>query len=397
MKQFALTSYVLYFLGGLVLTVTGAVLPQLLDYYNLSYTRGGQLVFLGSLGFLIGVPTSTLLLGRLSEKNLLALATAIIATAQVGIFSLPSFQFILLFSFLNGVGVAALEVIIATVMMELFIGRRAVVMSYLEVSFGIGALLMPLVASFFINYYNWRYSFLFTSILAIVLIVICKAIHFNRRDSLKEDTKPLDASPSSSKLLDKHARWKVLGLSIVMIFMCAGIESSLNNFLPSIFITYLNALPSYASLSIGVFWVAMLIGRIATGWVIRKITYERYLLFGISGTIISLILFILLKNIFLGYLLLLLLGLSMSGLYSITMVYANHKVDGQNRLVTSLITGFSGLGGAISPAIIGFSMDQVGTRLALYYIVGFGFIYLVALFIIFFIKDKVNYSIAEEM
>ena len=33
----------------------------------------------------------------------------------------------------------------------------------------------------------------------------------------------------------------------------------------------------------------------------------------------------------------------MSGIYSITMVYANHTFTGSARIVTSLITGFQGL------------------------------------------------------
>ncbi|MGW9019270.1 MFS transporter, partial [Priestia megaterium] len=395
MKQFAFTSYALYFLGGLVITVVGSVLPQILAHYKLSYTMGGQLVLLGSIGFLLGVPISSFLLTRLSEKNLLAIATAIIAIAQLGILFLPPFKWIIFFNFLNGVGVASLEMVVATLMMELFSGRRAVVMSYLEVSFGTGALLMPLVSSLFIKLDNWRYSFLFTGILAIIMILACKILAFNKNNIAKENYKPLDANSSASPVLVQHKKWVLLVLFSSMIFMYAGIESSLNNFLPSIFITYIDTIPSYASLSIGVFWVTMLIGRLATGWIIRKITYERYLLFSIVGTLISLVFFIIFNSIITAYSLLLLLGLTMSGIYSITMVYANHTIEGENRLVTSFITGFSGLGGAIFPLTVGFTMDKAGTNLALWLITSFGVIYLASLLTIFIIKRKalINYNL----
>ncbi|MED1203244.1 MFS transporter [Heyndrickxia acidicola] len=382
MKQFAITSYVMYFLGGCVLTIVGSVLPQILAHYELTYTVGGQLVFLGSLGFLLGVPISTYMLGRISEKNLLALAAAFIAVAQIGMYFLPPFQWIIFFNFLNGIGVAALEMVVATLMMELFVGRRAVVMSYLEVSFGVGALFMPLAASFFINQQHWRASFLLTSILAVVMVAVSKAIRFNKHDAHEEDAsaKPSDASSAVPPVLPAQSRWKVLILFVLMIFMYAGVESSLNNFLSSIFITYLKAIPSFASLSIGTFWVAMLAGRIATGWIIRKVTYERYLLFSIIGAIFSLVLFILFKNMLAGYLLLLVLGLAMSGIYSITMVYANHTLSGLSaRIVTGFITGFSGLGGAVFPAVIGFAMDRAGIGPALWVIAGFGVMYLAAL------------------
>ncbi|MGG0539172.1 MFS transporter [Priestia aryabhattai] len=394
MKKFALASYALYLLGGLVITAVGSVLPQLLTHYHVSYTVGGQLVLLGSLGFLIGVPLSSFLLGRFSEMNLLTISALMIALSQIGMLLLSPFEWIIAFNFLNGIGVAALEVVVATLMMEVFIGRRAIVMSYLEVSFGLGALLMPLIASLLILQNSWRYSFFITSILALLMVVVCKMIPFKKETVSTSESGASDANSEAAPVLAKNQRWKILALFSVMIFMYAGVESSMNNFLSSIFIVYLDVIPSQATLSISVFWVAMLIGRVATGWVIRIVTYERYLFGSIGGTIVSLVLFILLKEAVAGYILLAFLGLAMSGIYSITMVYANHTFTGSARIVTSLITGFSGLGGAIFPALIGFTMDASGIISALWYITAFACLYLLALCIIFFVqrdaKQKAN-------
>ncbi|MEH7199932.1 MFS transporter [Priestia megaterium] len=394
MKKFALASYALYLLGGLVITAVGSVLPQLLTYYHVSYTVGGQLVLLGSLGFLIGVPLSSFLLGRFSEMNLLTVSALMIALSQIGMLLLPPFEWIIAFNFLNGIGVAALEVVVATLMMEVFIGRRAIVMSYLEVSFGLGALLMPLVASLLISQNSWRFSFFITSVLALLMVVVCKMIPFKKETVLTSESDASDANSEPAPVLAKNQRWKILALFSVMIFMYAGVESSMNNFLSSIFIAYLDVIPSQATLSISVFWVAMLIGRVATGWIIRIVTYERYLFGSIGGTIVSLVLFIVLKEAVAGYILLGFLGLAMSGIYSITMVYANHTFTGSARIVTSLITGFSGLGGAVFPALIGFTMDVSGITSALWYITAFACLYLLALCIIFFAqrdaKQKAN-------
>lgn len=386
MKKFALASYALYLLGGLVITAVGSVLPQLLTHYHVSYTVGGQLVLVGSLGFLIGVPLSSFLLGRFSEMNLLTISALMIALSQIGMLLLPPFEWIIVFNFLNGIGVAALEAVVATLMMEVFIGRRAIVMSYLEVSFGLGALLMPLIASLLISQNSWRYSFFITSILALLMVVVCKMIPFKKETVSTSESGASDANSEPAPVLAKNQRWKILALFSVMIFMYAGVESSMNNFLSSIFIVYLDVIPSQATLSISVFWVAMLIGRVATGWVIRIVTYERYLFGSIGGTIVSLVLFILLKEAVAGYILLAFLGLAMSGIYSITMVYANHTFTGSARIVTSLITGFSGLGGAVFPALIGFTMDASGITSALWYITAFACLYLLALCIIFFVQ-----------
>ncbi|MCY9026640.1 MFS transporter, partial [Priestia megaterium] len=227
MKKFALASYALYLLGGLVITAVGSVLPQLLTHYHVSYTVGGQLVLLGSLGFLIGVPLSSFLLGRFSEMNLLTIAALMIALSQIGMLLLPPFEWIIAFNFLNGIGVAALEVVVATLMMEVFIGRRAIVMSYLEVSFGLGALLMPLVASLLISQNSWRFSFFITSVLALLMVVVCKMIPFKKETVSTSESDASDASSEPAPVLAKSQRWKILALFSVMIFMYAGVESSM--------------------------------------------------------------------------------------------------------------------------------------------------------------------------
>lgn len=276
MRSFALTSYLQYFLSGLVITTIGSVMPQLLAHYGLSYTEGGRLVFLGSVGFLIGVPLSSYLMVRMNEKTVLSIAALLIAVAQLGMFMLPSFGLVTLFNFINSIGVAALETIVATLMMEVFVGRRAVVMSYLEVSFGLGALLMPLIASILIANSAWKYSFLFTAALAAAMTVIWRFVAFAKD---KADVgEPLDASAPPPQRMTARRKWQLLALFGFMIILYSGIEGSLNNFLSSVFIGYLEQVPYYASLSIGIFWTAMVIGRAATGWIIRKMSYGRFLM-----------------------------------------------------------------------------------------------------------------------
>lgn len=373
----------------MVITTVGSVLPELLAHYHLSYTVGGQLVFLGSAGFVVGVPFSTMLLSRLGEKTLLSLSALIVSLCQLGILFLPPVHWVFALNFINGVGAAMIETIVATLMMEVFIGRRAVAMSYLEVSFGVGALVMPVIASLLIAHDTWRFAFLVTGCLGAFLAVMWKFVSFSKEDV--DVSQSLDASmPSLPKVQSKMVKSLLLFLFVFMIFMYTGIEGSLNNFLSSIFIKYLGEIPSYASLSIGIFWVSMVIGRIATGWIIRKVTYSRYLLFSIAGTLVVLICFILLKNAMAGYALVALLGLAMSGIYSITMVFANHTLPGLARLVTGLITGFAGLGGAIFPALIGFTMDHSGIRVALWLVVGFACMFIVTLLVIFGLHVKLR-------
>ncbi|RAV22483.1 MFS transporter [Paenibacillus contaminans] len=388
MRSFAMTSYLQYFLSGLVITTIGSVMPQLLVHYGISYTEGGRLVFLGSVGFLIGVPLSSYLMVRMNEKTVLSIAALLIAVAQLGMFTLPSFGLVTAFNFINSIGVAALETVVATLMMEVFVGRRAVVMSYLEVSFGLGALLMPIIASILIANGAWKYSFLFTAALAAAMTVIWRFVSFAKD---KADVgEPLDASAPPPHRMTARKKWQLLALFGFMIILYSGIEGSLNNFLSSVFIGYLDQVPYYASLSIGIFWTAMVIGRAATGWIIRKMSYGRFLLWSMAGTLAGFIGFIVMQNAAAGYALVTLLGFTMAGVYSITMVYANHTFPGSERFVTSYITGLAGFGGAVLPALTGYVMDHAETAVALWLVAAFAALFIAALLTIFALYQRVG-------
>jgi len=69
MRTFAIASYSLYFLAGLVITTIGSVMPQLLAHYEQSYTVGGQMVFVSAVGFIAGVPISAWLMKGLKRST----------------------------------------------------------------------------------------------------------------------------------------------------------------------------------------------------------------------------------------------------------------------------------------------------------------------------------------
>jgi Major Facilitator Superfamily. len=367
-------------------------MPQLLRFYNVSYTIGGQLIFVGAMGFLAGVLITSWLNSRFPPKPLLAVAASIIACAQLGILTLPPLPVVMGLYFVNSIGSSSIGIVVATLFLEVFTGRQAVAMSYLEVSFGLGAFTMPLLASLFIALDIWRYLFLITAVLAVALAFVSARISISKKSAETSD-RPLDASGAAKQVpLSPGRRIITLGLFGTAIFLYGGLEGSLNNFMSSIFMNYLNLVAYYASVSVGIFWASMVIGRALTGIIIRKITYKRYLLTNICGAILSLVLFIILKNVLLGYFFVATLGLMMSGIYSITLVYANFSIPNSAHLVTPVISGLCGLGMALFPAFTGFSLDHAGMAATLWYIVGIACCYLAFLIVINRIRGERSFT-----
>jgi FHS family glucose/mannose:H+ symporter-like MFS transporter len=166
-----------------------------------------------------------------------------------------------------------------------------------------------------------------------------------------------------------HRRW-LLTLFLAMIFLYVGVESSVSSFFPSIFIPYFHEAPAVASLSVATFWTAMVLGRGATGWVVQRVSYGRFLFWSIAGTVALFASLAITAVASLAYVEVFLLGLCMSGIFSITLVFANHAIPGAARLVTSLVTVFAGLGGAIIPPLTGFTLDHATPASAIWVIAG---------------------------
>ncbi|WCT57433.1 MFS transporter [Paenibacillus kyungheensis] len=382
MRKFAFASYLMYFLAGLVVTTIGAIMPQLLGHYNLSYTEGGTLVFIGSIGFLIGVPLSAYMMHRFGEKVTLAISALVIAVTQGMMLTLPQYSWITVLNFFNSLSVSAIEVVVAALVMERFVSRRAVTMSYLEVSFGLGALGMPVFASGFIALGHWQWVFAVTGLISLVMGIVWMRIQYSGEEesSAHQAIDAVEVAPSAT-VTGRH-KIVLLSIFLLMIFVYCGIEGSLNNFLSSIFITYFGSSEYYASISIGAFWGAMVVGRLATGWIIRRVNYSRFLLISMSLSLLVLLAFLVFRQEWAGYLLVPLLGFTMSGVYSITMVYANHTLPGMARTVTSLITGFAGFGNAVFPVLIGYTMDRAPIQVSLMLIASYAVAFLILLLII---------------
>jgi FHS family glucose/mannose:H+ symporter-like MFS transporter len=279
--------------------------------------------------------------------------------------------------------------------MELFKGRQAIFMSRLEVAFGAGALIMPLLASILIAVHLWRFSPLLIGLFALTLAIVWQFVSISLQTS--EEEGPMDAGSAAAPIFKgRIPKYSILMLFLFIIFIYVGIEGSINSFLPSIFSKNLNSSPYFASLSTSVFWIAMLCGRLVIGLIVRRVSYERYLL---GSIVVGLVfIFLLTQNKTLGtsYLTVFGLGLGMSAIYSITMVYANHTFPGMERTVTSAITAFAGIGGAMFPFVIGYAMDRYLPSQVLWIIFIFSLVLLVFFLIIYIslriIRNQLNAS-----
>jgi FHS family glucose/mannose:H+ symporter-like MFS transporter len=348
----------MYGLSGTTAVLIGAIMPEFLAHYHALYALGGRIVFVQAMGFLLGVPLAARNMTRYPLRHVLSLAALLVVIAQLSLCLLPPIALVYPLAVLNGIGASALETVVASVVLDLLVGQRAIYMSRLEVSFGLGALLLPACTGGLIALGLWRVAFLLIAGLALTLAILWQTIDVPEH--------PVTVSPHRDAVMTEPPKFPsrttkvaVLITFLFMTFVYVGLEGSVNSFMPTIFSAGLHTAPEFSDLSTSVFWGAMVIGRLGISWAARHLRYDQYLWGSVSLTLASLLILTQIRHALLAYGIVFVLGLGMAAIYSVIMVYANHTFPGMTRTITSLVTAVAGAGGAVFPALVGYAMDRV--------------------------------------
>ncbi|MEC0131431.1 MULTISPECIES: MFS transporter [Paenibacillus] len=367
MKKLIWIGCLSYFVIGLAHVVLGSILPVLLQHYDQNYSAGGELIFSQFAGFLAGVLVSPLLNRRFGKRGGILIATSLLIVAEVAYAFLPPWGWMYFIAVAAGFGFGMIEAVIGTIIIGAVTEGTAIAMSRLEVLFGIGALVMPLIASPLIAAGAWRLAFLIVAAFSLISLILWARGHFgNLQRMLDErasvqgaDNSHSSSSRSNKKFPYKGKQWILLGIFIVFFFLYVGTEMSLVNFMPAIFIAKLGMTESAAALTVTFFWLAMSTGRLFAGVIAEKISYRVYILSSCLLTLLLLTLFPFTENRMAAFIVILLLGLFMSGIFSIALVFSSKMLPGTEESTPSIMIASGGVGGALLPLFTGWSMDHL--------------------------------------
>ncbi|OMC98389.1 MFS transporter [Paenibacillus sp. FSL R5-0636] len=367
MKKLIWIGCLSYFVIGLAHVVLGSILPVLLQHYDQNYSAGGELIFSQFAGFLAGVLVSPLLNRRFGKRGGILIATSLLIVAEVAYAFLPPWGWMYFIAVAAGFGFGMIEAVIGTIIIGAVTEGTAIAMSRLEVLFGIGALVMPLIASPLIAAGAWRLAFLIVAAFSLISLILWARGHFgNLQRMLDErasvqgaDNSHSSSSRSNKKFPYKGKQWILLGIFIVFFFLYVGTEMSLVNFMPAIFIAKLGMTESTAALTVTFFWLAMSTGRLFAGVIAEKISYRVYILSSCLLTLLLLTLFPFTDNRMTAFIVILLLGLFMSGIFSIALVFSSKMLPGTEESTPSIMIASGGVGGALLPLFTGWSMDHL--------------------------------------
>ncbi|MGK9254257.1 MFS transporter [Paenibacillus sp. D9] len=182
MRKLILLGCLSYFVIGLAHVVAGALLEPVMKEYALDYSSAGQWITNQFIGFLIGVLAAPALSSRIGRRSTLVLAMGALTIAEAVYSTLPPWDIILLVAPVAGFGFGMTEAVVGALIMDVFVKGKASAMGWLEVCFGIGALVMPGVASLLIQGGIWPMSFPVLTALAGICLLLWMTLSFGEAE-----------------------------------------------------------------------------------------------------------------------------------------------------------------------------------------------------------------------
>lgn len=384
MKRLFWLGCISYLLIGLAHVVIGAVLPEIVSHYEISYGVGGQLVFTQFAGFLFGVLAVPWLSSKLGKRGTIVFLLGCLAVSEIAYGFLPIWNWMYVIGFAAGFGFGAVEAVVGALIIESMGDKRAVAMGRIEVMFGVGALLMPLICSWLIIMGLWQLSFIFIGISAFALAIGWAILPLGKFDLLIAKSANGVRRVTPSKYSKPEI--KILIVFIAFFLLYVGVEMSIVNFVPVIMADRLSLSPAVASLSITFFWITMAIGRFFAGAIAEKIKYAYYVLWSTLGSLIIFATIGFTTKIWSSFMVIMIVGLLMSGIFAIALIFANRVLQGRTERTTSILIASGGVGGALLPLATGWIIDRFSIDVAIGALIG-GFILLFTLSFVAFKLD----------
>ncbi|WP_238402994.1 MFS transporter [Paenibacillus mesophilus] len=379
MKRLLWMGCLCYVLTGFTLVIVGSVLPELLAHYSKGYGDGGKLVLIQFIGLLGGVLSMPFMIRLVGRRWTVGIGLVGMSVETLFIVS-PPWGMTMPLLFVAGFGAGLVEASIGSLILLAAKERPAAAMSKLEITFGAGALAMPFLVSWLIVKDSWLLAFPVLGLSALLLAVVWGFLSFGELDrtlvrgaltaEVHTDSRNTDKGEGSRSKSHKGENKYIFVLCALFFFLYGGSEVSIIHFLPSVFMEDRFAGASAASLVVSVYWIGMVVGRTATGLLADRFGYYRFLLVSAGGAVVVLGGLAAGGGLQTGFVLAFLVGLFMSGMFAIALIYANMQMPGRTDRTTSLLMAVNGSGGALLPYLSGWTMETFPAQATVWLLAG---------------------------
>lgn len=293
---------------GVSFIVMGSVLPAMNLKYGLTELQSSTLV-----GFLpFGILAGSLLFGpvvdRFGYKALLMISTALVGGGLFGLSFFDSFNILRLFIFIIGLGGGILNGETNALVADIFSGKESASrLSLLGMCYGIGALGVPLLLSFFAKRYSYEHILQWTALIVVLSIIYFAIINF-------PESKYKQGFPMKDAL--KLVKEPALLFMAFILFFQSGLEGLFNNWSTTYLING-GIEQSDALLALSALVGGITIARLLLSYILVRVENQKVLYTGLVVVMGGICLLYFTSSFIGGAIALFFIGLGLAGVFPI--------------------------------------------------------------------------------
>ncbi|AVM22629.1 MFS transporter [Bacillus pumilus] len=359
MKKVFYFGCVFYFFIGTIHVFFGSLTPYLLSSYDKGPGELSSLIFFQFIGFLTGVLLSPILVRKKGYGAVLTMGLLLMIGSLLLGLLVPGWTTLVLAGFFLGSGAGSLETTAGAYVISMANSAKRI--SIMEVFFGLGALIFPLVILLTVTEQTWHFVFLFQ--VGALTFFLMLWIAFMNKLPRGQMAPPSKVMKKPSLLVDRNNRMIVV-LMICFAFFYAGIETNFANFLPSIMLE--KGGDHWGLFAVSTFWTAIVIGRTIIARKADQLHPLRFLKLSAALMILLLVIFALTTHIAAQLILIFFIGLCAAGMFPIALTASALMIENAIDEATSYFIAAASLGGACLSFLIGFSLEWAGAASAVF-------------------------------
>ncbi len=355
------TLCLVYIGAGIVVILSGPALPLLASHTRVPLDIAGWIFTAGSLGLTIGVMIAGVLSNRVSAKYIMMGGLFAMGIGAVVIPWTHAFIVLLGAQFILGIGLGAIDVSMNVIVTLTFSDTLGETLNNLHSTFGIGALVGPLLLSLALQTLNEpTWAFAVGTFIALVTIALLARQHV---PTISRSSETQEIQPTQQAATRSVFKQLVLWLMALQMFLYIGAELGFGNWITtaisqSALVTLVIAAPA-----VTVFWIGLTGGRLLGAQVLKRgILSENRLLIicsiggGLSGFVVALVTGI----VWLSFSLSMLVGLFLGPLFPSIMAIASRRFAHAPGTVSSVMLFSAGASGLFLPVLVGVLITQIG-------------------------------------
>jgi fucose permease len=356
------TLFLAYIAGGILSILPGPTLPLLANNTHVSTSIVGWIFTAGGVGFALGVLLTGALAGKIHPKTILMAGLFLMAVAAIIYPVTPSFPVLLIMALCKGIGFGALDVSINILMTLAFHDSLGESFNSLHSSYGIGALVAPVLLSLTLTVlHDFRWAYYTGTILSITCVVML--VLQNAPSAAPQAARPAQQGQSAEVSTRQILRQPLIWLMALEFFFYLIAELGFSNWVVTTISQSAAVSLALAAPSATAFWTGLTLSRLVGAQVLKRaLLSENQVLFLciIGGSLSCLLVAVFPGQLLISFSASALAGFFFGPIYPGLMAIAARWYISAPDTLSGMMLFSCGISGMIFPALMGLLIPVIG-------------------------------------